>query len=60
MQITALHHIKMVEEVATLRTVVSSAAEFVLELSPNETFWVEVVDELVVKFLKLEERHEDL
>jgi hypothetical protein len=60
MQITALHHIEMDEEVGTLQTVVSSAAEFVLGLSPDETFWVEVVDELVAKFQKLEERHEDL
>jgi hypothetical protein len=50
MQITTLHHIEMAEEVGTLQTVVSSAVEFVLGLSPDETFWVEVVDELVAKF----------
>jgi hypothetical protein len=46
----------MARELATLQTVVSSAMEFVLGCPPNETFQVEVVDELVAKFQKLEER----
>jgi hypothetical protein len=34
---------------------VSSASEFVLGRSPNETFLVEVVDELIAEFQKQEE-----
>jgi hypothetical protein len=44
MQIDALCHAKMVRELDTLRTAVSYTAEFTLEHSPNEAFWVEVVD----------------
>jgi hypothetical protein len=35
---------------------VSSAAESVLERSPDETFWVEVVGKLVAEFLRLQEQ----
>jgi hypothetical protein len=36
-----------------LQEAVSSAAESVLERSPDETFWVEVVGKLVAEFLRL-------
>jgi hypothetical protein len=39
---------------------VSSAVEFVLERSPTEALQVEVVDELVDKFEKQEERRSRL
>jgi hypothetical protein len=55
MQIAALHHNMMAGELAALRTAVYSTVEFTLGRSPNETFWVEVVDELVAEFWKLEE-----
>jgi hypothetical protein len=57
MRITALHHTKMVAELAALWTAVSSVVELVLERSPDESFWVEVVHELVAEFWRLEERH---
>jgi hypothetical protein len=60
MQIAALRHTKMAEELAPLWAVVSSTMESVLVHSPNETFWVEVVDELVAKFRKIEERQSHL
>jgi hypothetical protein len=46
----------MAGELVTLRMAVSSAMEFMLGCSLDETFWLEVVDELVVEFWKLEER----
>jgi hypothetical protein len=55
MRAAAIHHIEMAGELAMLRTVVTSAAELVLGRSPNETFRVEIVDELVAQFWKLEE-----
>jgi hypothetical protein len=39
---------------------VSSTVEVVLQCSLNETFWVEVVDELVAELRKLEEWHSRL
>jgi hypothetical protein len=39
-----------------LRVVVSSLVEFALRCSPNETFLVEVLDKLIAKFQKQEER----
>jgi hypothetical protein len=60
---TIICHIEMVGELAALRAVVTSAAELVLGHSPNESFLVEIVDELVAQFCKLDElcsRHEDL
>jgi hypothetical protein len=56
MQIATLHHIEMARELAVLQTAVSSAVEFTLGCSFDETFWVEVMDELVAEFRKLEER----
>jgi hypothetical protein len=50
-----LHHAEMVEELAVLWAAVSSAMEFALGRSPNEAFRVEVVDEVVAEFWKLEE-----
>jgi hypothetical protein len=49
-QIAALHRTEMARELAMLRAAVSSATEFVLGHSPNKTFQVEVVGELVVEF----------
>jgi hypothetical protein len=45
----------MAGDLAVLETVVSSAMEFTLGRSLDKTFQVEVVDELVVEFRKLEE-----
>jgi hypothetical protein len=56
MWIVALHHIKMVGELAMLWAAVSSVVEVTLGHSPNETFRVEVLGELVAKFQRLEER----
>jgi hypothetical protein len=55
MQIAALHHTEMAREIVMLRTAVCSAMEFVLGRSPDETFWVEVVDEPIAMFWMLEE-----
>jgi hypothetical protein len=60
MHIAALRHTKMVRELTVLRAAVSSAVEITLGCSPNQTFRVEVVGELVAKFWKLEERHSRL
>jgi hypothetical protein len=40
----------MAGELVALQAVVTSAVEFVLGRSPDETFWVEVVDDLVAEF----------
>jgi hypothetical protein len=56
MQIAALCHTEMVGELVVLWVVVSSVVELVLEHLPDETFWVEVLDELIAKFQRLEER----
>jgi hypothetical protein len=50
-----IHHIEMDGELATLHLIVTSVVELVLGCSPNETFWVEIADELVAQFWKLEE-----
>jgi hypothetical protein len=50
----------MVGELATFSAAVSSGAKFVLGHSPKETFWVEVVNELIAKFWKQEERRSHL
>jgi hypothetical protein len=52
----ALCHTEMARELAVLWVAVSSTVESVLGYSPNDTFCVEVVGELVTKFEKLEER----
>jgi hypothetical protein len=56
MRHAALHHSEMVGELAALHAVVSSIVELVLSRSPNDTFRVEVVGELVGEFQKLEEQ----
>jgi hypothetical protein len=45
----------MAEELTALWTAVSSTVEFTLGRSPDKTFRVEVGDEIVAKFWKLEE-----
>jgi hypothetical protein len=45
----------MAEELTALWTAVSSVVEFTLGRSPDKTFRVEVGDEIVAKFWKLEE-----
>jgi hypothetical protein len=52
MKLAALCHAEIARELATLRAAVSSATEFVLGRSPNKSFRVEVVDELIAKFQK--------
>jgi hypothetical protein len=50
MQITALHHTEMVGELAVVLTTMSSTVEFALWRLPDETFQVEVVDDLAAEF----------
>jgi hypothetical protein len=54
MQIAALRCTMMVKELTVLWPAVSSTTEFTLGRSPNEAFWMEVVDELVVEVRKPE------
>jgi hypothetical protein len=56
MQLVALHHTEMVRELAAFWAVVSSTTESTLGCSPNDTFHVEIVGELVATFQKLEEQ----
>jgi hypothetical protein len=49
-QLAALRHTEMEGELATLRPAVSFAVKSVLGRSPSDTFRVEVVGELAVKF----------
>jgi hypothetical protein len=53
-QIVALRHAEMAKELATLQVAVSSTTEIVFGCSPTEALRVEVEDELVAKFWKLE------
>jgi hypothetical protein len=55
MLVAAICHIEMVGELATFGAAVTSATELVLGCSLDETFWVEIMDELVAQFQKLEE-----
>jgi hypothetical protein len=55
MQIAALRHTEMVGELVMLQVTVSSAMEFALGRSLDETLRVKVVDELVIEIQKLEE-----
>jgi hypothetical protein len=55
MQLVTLCHTEMAGELAALYVVVYSAAESALGCSPNDTFRLEVVGELVAKFHRLEE-----
>jgi hypothetical protein len=54
MRAAALHHAKITKEPTALRLAISSTVKLVLGRSPNETFWVEIMDELVAKFRRLE------
>jgi hypothetical protein len=56
MRHAALRHTEMAGEFSALRVAVSFVVESVLGRSPNNTFHVEVVGELVAKFQKLEEQ----
>jgi hypothetical protein len=55
MRIAALRHTAIAKELVALRPTVSCVTEFALGRSPNDTFRVKVVDELIVKFRKQEE-----
>jgi hypothetical protein len=55
MRAVALRYTEVVRELATLRAAVSSTTGLVLGCSADETFWVEVMDELVAEFWRLEE-----
>jgi hypothetical protein len=55
MWVATLCHAEMARELAALWSVMSSTVGLVLRRSPNETFRVEVIDELVAKFWRLEE-----
>jgi hypothetical protein len=52
MQAAALRHTEMNRELATLRVAVSSVVESVLGCSPDETFQVEVLGELVAELMR--------
>jgi hypothetical protein len=56
MRHACLYHTKMGRELAVLWAAVSSAAESALRRSPNHTFRMESMSELVAKFQKLVER----
>jgi hypothetical protein len=52
---TTMCHTEMAGELATLQVAVTSAVELVLGCLPDETFLVEITDELVAQLRKLEE-----
>jgi putative ubiquitin-RnfH superfamily antitoxin RatB of RatAB toxin-antitoxin module len=60
MRASAICHIEMAGELATLRMAVFSVTESVLGRSPSDTFRVEVVGELVIKFKKMKVRRSRL
>jgi hypothetical protein len=55
MRATALRHTGVVEEFTMLQATVSTTAELVLGRSLDETSRVEIMNELIAKFQKLEE-----
>jgi hypothetical protein len=57
MQAAALRHTEMTRELATLRAAVSSVVELVLGYSPDETFQVEVLGELVAELMRFGTPH---
>jgi hypothetical protein len=57
MWFAAIHHIEMARELVALRATVTSATELVLGRPPDETVWVEIMDELVAQFQKLEDQY---
>jgi hypothetical protein len=50
-----LRHTEMARELTAVQSAVSSAAELVLANSPNETSWVELMNDMVTQFQRLEE-----
>jgi hypothetical protein len=54
MRIATLLHTELAEQLAMIRASVCSVVVFVLRHSPTKAFRVEVVDELVTEFQKLE------
>jgi hypothetical protein len=50
MRAAALRHTEMAQELAAVRAMVSSIVESMLGRSPEESFCVEVVDELLAEF----------
>jgi hypothetical protein len=56
MWVAALRHTETAGDLASLQVVVSTVMELALGRSLDKTFQVEVVDELVIEFLKLEEQ----
>jgi hypothetical protein len=56
MWVAALRHTETAGDLAALQVVVSTVMELALGRSLDKTFQVEVVDELVIEFLKLEEQ----
>jgi hypothetical protein len=54
MRIATLRDTKMAKKLATLCSAVSSVVDFALERFSDNTFWVEVVDELIAEFWKEE------
>jgi hypothetical protein len=55
MHAAPLHHTEMVGELATPQEAISFVVKLVLGSSPDNTFQVEVMDEVVAKFWRLEE-----
>jgi hypothetical protein len=55
MRATTLHHAEVVGELIALQTIMSSTVEWVLECSPSEASWAEVMGKLATKFQGLEE-----
>jgi hypothetical protein len=55
MRATTIHHIETAEELAVHQVAVTSAIELVLGHLLDKTFYVEITDELVAQFWKLEE-----
>jgi hypothetical protein len=55
MRATTIHHIETAEELAVHQAAMTSAVELVLGHLLDKTFYVEIADELVAQFWKLEE-----
>jgi hypothetical protein len=55
MRAATLHHAGMAEELTVLWTIVSSTTKLLLRHSPDDTSWVELMNELTAKFWRLEE-----
>jgi hypothetical protein len=55
MRTTTLHHVAVIEDLATLRAAMSSTVERLLGRSTDGTFRMKVMSELVGQFQRLEE-----